>query len=764
MAMFAETMRNRFVLAALAGSAFLGCGGTTTNGNGGDDSGSSCTFGPAAIVRQEGIDKIDILFMIDNSASMGDKQDYLKQAVPDLIRRLVQPNCVDGNGGVVGQSDAQGSCVQGHAEFAPVHDMHIGIVTSALGPRLGDACNPTEPTQTGLLKHNDDQGHLVNRAGDDEHTLADAQPSSFLAWFPDVAANAGRTPGSGAAALKDVAALQKDFTDLVAGVHQLGCGIESQMESWYRFLIQPDPYDRLDSQSGRASWVDVDATIIAQRHDFLRPDSAVAIISLTDENDGEIDVRALGQQAWNWMSTGFQPPHGTSACNTNPNDPACTSCLLAPNHGAGDPNCSAPFSAQNDWGYNLNLRHVHMKQKYGVDVQFPMQRYVNGLTSTTVPNRDGEYPAGIANYLGTNNCTNPLFARGLPDGSRLDADTLCKLPRGQRTPDLVFYAHIGGVPSQLLHYTPGNPSASALSDGDWTKILGRDPQHYDYTGIDPHMVESFAPRPGLPPPSSADNADPIHGREWITNASSNFVDRQFACTFPLATPRDCSLPSNADICDCPASAGAPHDQIPPLCDPNNPTKQIRAKSYPTIRETLLARLLNHQGIVSSICPIHATEESPGDPLFGFRPAMSSLVDRLGSALSNQCLPRPLQRDDAGRAKCSILEVPPAGDDCNAARGSTPASPAIAKAMRDQLRESIGDAAATATVCEVHQMSGAELVNGSCTAASGAGWCYVSGAAAGTCPQAVFFSPSSVPVPGTLVLLQCAGSGPACGGT
>ena len=46
-------------------------------------------------IQQSTIDKVDLLFDIDNSASMGDKQAYLAQAIPDLVSRLVTPNCVD---------------------------------------------------------------------------------------------------------------------------------------------------------------------------------------------------------------------------------------------------------------------------------------------------------------------------------------------------------------------------------------------------------------------------------------------------------------------------------------------------------------------------------------------------------------------------------------------------------------------------------------------------------------------------------------------
>src|SRR5512144_1995052 len=43
-------------------------------------------------------DKIDLLFMIDNSISMSDKQAILRAAVPDLVNRLVNPICVDAQG------------------------------------------------------------------------------------------------------------------------------------------------------------------------------------------------------------------------------------------------------------------------------------------------------------------------------------------------------------------------------------------------------------------------------------------------------------------------------------------------------------------------------------------------------------------------------------------------------------------------------------------------------------------------------------------
>src|SRR6185295_9884832 len=45
-------------------------------------------------IQQKSVDKIDLLFMIDNSISMADKQIVLRDAVPDLVQRLVSPNCI----------------------------------------------------------------------------------------------------------------------------------------------------------------------------------------------------------------------------------------------------------------------------------------------------------------------------------------------------------------------------------------------------------------------------------------------------------------------------------------------------------------------------------------------------------------------------------------------------------------------------------------------------------------------------------------------
>src|SRR4051812_33202317 len=44
------------------------------------------------------VDKVDLLFAIDNSASMADKQEILAVALADMTEALTNPPCLDGDG------------------------------------------------------------------------------------------------------------------------------------------------------------------------------------------------------------------------------------------------------------------------------------------------------------------------------------------------------------------------------------------------------------------------------------------------------------------------------------------------------------------------------------------------------------------------------------------------------------------------------------------------------------------------------------------
>jgi len=815
-------------------------------------------------VKQQSIDKIDLLFAIDNSASMGDKQDLLALAIPVLVGRLLNPNCVatdskacstatdcsslgagascdttanGGNGQCYVPGDNKGGLLQCSSipstkpEFKPVHDMHIGIVSSSLGGGGSpDVCVVSGNDTT----HADDRGHLLNRTvtnNADGPPIANAKPTdgnggSFLAWLPaSDPMNAGKTPPN-VTPYSDgqEAQLTNDFKSLVQGVQQHGCGLEAQLESWYRFLIQPDPYDSIQLSNDnppRAFYEGVDATLLKMRHDFLRPDSLVAIVQLTDEEDSWSDPLWLGGYGWTARTSTFPGgpgagagPRGTSECDQpvdinnpttwGPNNPDCTSCAFPgsnkPVSGTSigqDPNCNscAPGQTtcpQKGWytpastsvpitaadGLNVRYGNQYMRTRYGFDNQHDVQRYVDGLRLPTVPDRDNEahQPNPYANTK--RNCTNPLFAQDLPDGSDTSPEATCNLKSGSRTPDLVFYALIGGVPNGLLEDANGKLKVD-LSPDDWTKIVGKDPAHYLFDGIDPHMIESPSPRPGLQAPGTTYGlgTDPDNGREWNSLTSPAAIDLQYACTFDLPSPKDCTAAANQNACDCTGAAASAADG-PPLCSTTTRTTQIKGKAYPTIRELRVAKGLGSQGVVASLCAKDVTSVTTA-PTYGYNPAMQGIVNRLKTALAGQCLPEKLPLKADGTADCTILVIYPAQTDqsagCTDAGMCNPATPTtcgcapndsacfahyqhILVQFQSAFQASLGDGGAsqpTPVACIYRELAqGTDYAGTTCEGSTGAGWCYVEGVAnTGGCPQAIKFGGSGPP-PGTTLSLTC----------
>jgi hypothetical protein len=405
---------------------------------------------------------------------------------------------------------------------------------------------------------------------------------------------------------------------------------------------------------------------LKQRADFLRPDSLVAVIVVTDENEEVADPLAIGGQGWVFANSQFPgspnyaAPEGTIECQqqdpnnlatTGPNDPKCTSCAFVtktdPTFATRCPKDGASgtggfLDPQDD---QLNVRFYNQKKRFGVSVGYPLSRYLRGLTRPSVPDSAHEHDQK-GNYIGDQdssaNCLNPLYATALPTSPTAD---LCALQRGPRSSEAIYYAAIAGVPHQLLQVDPNNPDSpqkAALSDADWLKITGKDPEHYDFTGADFHMIESLLPRtaanvpPGVVnasscPPGSPDSCDPMSGREWDTKNG----DLQFACIFALPQPKDCSAPQYLGACDC--TANSPN-QITPLCLNSGGTytqTQVFGKAYPSLREMVIAHKMGMNGIVSSLCPIHVTpvnNDNPPDPLFGYRPAWQAIVDRFAGSL------------------------------------------------------------------------------------------------------------------------------------
>jgi hypothetical protein len=303
----------------------------------GSDAGPEVDAGPPPVTRS---DQVDLLFVVDNAPNTDAMHTLLAGTVPYLLGRFAQPACVNGLGNVVAATAAPTDpCPDGQREFSPVTDLHVGVISTSLGGHGADFCSPAspywDPTQ-------DDAAHLLTRgaAGDVVPTY---QGEGFLDWDPDQKAS---PPGEG-----DLVALTANLADMAEGVGSRGCGYESQLESMYRFLVDPDPYETLPVVDGVATPTGTDGALLQQRADFLRPASALVIVLVTGQNDcstregGQYYLSNQGLVPGN-PTEAFHLPRGRGICATSPDDPCCTSCEAPTPPGCpeaqDDPTCTLP--------------------------------------------------------------------------------------------------------------------------------------------------------------------------------------------------------------------------------------------------------------------------------------------------------------------------------------------------------------------------------------------------------------------------------------
>ncbi len=367
----------------------------------------------------------------------------------------------------------------------------------------------------------------------------------------------------------------------------------------YRFLVEPDPYLTIPVVNGQAVPTGTDTALLQQRADFLRPDSALVIVLLTDEDDCSTHEGGPYYVSDQVLVPGdpgqiFHLPPARSVCAQSPNDPCCASCAEPAPTGcpAEDPACQVPLDNTTD---PLNLRCFDQKRRFGIDFLYPVQRYVDGLTQPLVARRDGSMTS------------NPLF-------------------EGGRSPELVMMAGVVGVPWQDVSVSPHTlASGYAPADQiDWSLLLG-DPT----TGApptDPLMVKSIAPRTGmspptgapLAPPSSPPLANPINGHERDIPTGD---DLQYACIYARPTPVACT----ASPCNC----VDPDIQTNPVCQAPDGTygpTELFARALPSTRDLTLLKALGNRATVASVCA--AVTAEPSSAIFGYKPAVDAILRTL----------------------------------------------------------------------------------------------------------------------------------------
>jgi hypothetical protein len=184
-------------------------------------------------------------------------------------------------------------------------------------------------------------------------------------------------------------------------------------------------------------------------------------------------------------------------------------------------------------------------------------------------------------------------------------------------------------------------------------------------------------------------------------------------------------------------------------------------------------------IVASICPKVLT---PGQPGYGYEPAVDAIVERLKKALTGRCLPRPLAAaTDGGKLPCVVVEANPPGADgacrCDGDRRSLASAEAQERVRRQlaERNECGGErqpACASFCLCELAQSEGAALsqcLNDE-AGADTPGYCYVdpfgetaqgNPALVAACDESnkrlIRFVGPNTPAPGATAFIACLGA-------
>jgi hypothetical protein len=192
-------------------------------------------------VPQSPQNKVDVLFMVDNSSSMAAMQNELQNKFSDFFTVFTN--------------------LASAGTFA---DLHIGVVTSDYG--AGDQDN----TASGCGRSpGGDLGHLI-KVGKAAAAGCVGPTDNYITY----AFQAGGTATSNLVGGSTTADLVSTFTCMASGVSSdssiAGCGFEHQLESVYAALHNTDGFN----------------------NGFLRSDALLTVVFLTNEDDGSASPTA----------------------------------------------------------------------------------------------------------------------------------------------------------------------------------------------------------------------------------------------------------------------------------------------------------------------------------------------------------------------------------------------------------------------------------------------------------------------------------------
>lgn len=214
-------------------------------------SGGRCLCPDGRPLRRAMTDAVDLLLMIDNSASMAEEHASFARELPRLVQVLSSGDLDD----------------DGNVDFVPVRSLHAAVISSDMG--VGGHPLPSCAGGTLGADYGDD-GILLTRG----RTGVEGCLATYPAIF-HFERDAGVDP--------------LRFTDelaCVANVGTSGCGMEQQLDSVLKAVSPALPGDGTIAGYEPPSFVDsTRGHADGANAGFVRPHSVLAIVMLTDEED-----------------------------------------------------------------------------------------------------------------------------------------------------------------------------------------------------------------------------------------------------------------------------------------------------------------------------------------------------------------------------------------------------------------------------------------------------------------------------------------------
>jgi hypothetical protein len=254
-----------------------------------------CSCQPARIDYEDRVPRLrsaqqlDLLLVVDNSNSMAEWQATFMAQASQLVDRLTNPPCVSRS---IAGGGAPHACREGNEDdlrqFAPIVDLHVGVVSSDLGTQGVEVAGCDEPSNgdDGLLNPIRNgvamQAHLPwapRRSGATaapegfRPSTCESDPQQFPAFIKYCSNSADwscETPGRNASTRN--AGVFADWFECNAGLYVNGCRLGQPLEAIWRALVQKDARDIPGNISPNAG--------------FIRSDALLAIVVLSDKDDG----------------------------------------------------------------------------------------------------------------------------------------------------------------------------------------------------------------------------------------------------------------------------------------------------------------------------------------------------------------------------------------------------------------------------------------------------------------------------------------------